>query len=133
MEINANFKILSILSLNNCPDAHQTAPHKPAGPYDLPHGHHYPSEAYPLGMVPGRKSEGWEGITAVVLVSCFLILTVGSNIKSGGTFPEWARREALAREKHIENGGTVEFGKYYQNAEYEDGDGIDAAPVMKEK
>ena len=114
-------------------DAHHGAPHKPAGPYDLPHGHHYPSEAYPLGMVPGKKAEGWEGIVMLTYASCFLILTAGMSMKENDSFTDWARREAQAREQVVENGGTVEFGKYYQVAEYEQGDEIDVAPKLVEK
>ena len=32
---------------------------KIATPYDLPSAAGYPAEAYPLGMVPGAKAEGW--------------------------------------------------------------------------
>lgn len=84
-------------------------------------------------MVPGRKAEGWESIVLLTFGSCFLILTAGMSMKSDDSFKGWARREAQAREQVVENGGTVEFGKYYQVAEYEQGDEIDVAPKLVEK
>jgi hypothetical protein len=44
----------------------------------------------------------------------------------------WARREALAREKVVENGGEIEFGKWYQTVQFQE-DEIDNMPVVKEE
>lgn len=115
-------------------DAHGHAPHKPAGPYDLPHHNAYPDEAYPFGLSPGKQTEGWEYITLLTYAGCFIALTFGMATKSNDSFTDWARREAIARESVKENGGEIEFGKYYQNAEYElSGDQGDAMPTILEK
>jgi hypothetical protein len=47
-------------------------------------------------------------------------------------FQAWARREAIAREKIMENGGEVEFGKWYQSAKFEETE-IDLMPVELEE
>ena len=44
----------------------------------------------------------------------------------------WARREALAREKVVENGGTIEFGKWYQYPTFT-AEGIDNMPTQVEE
>lgn len=44
----------------------------------------------------------------------------------------WARREALAREKVVENGGEIEFGKWYQSVQFQE-DEIDNMPIVKEE
>lgn len=35
-------------------------------------------------------------------------------------FQEWARREAIARKKVVDNGGEVKFGKYYMYTTFEE-------------
>jgi len=111
---------------------HGHGPTKPAGPYDLPHGPAYPEEAYPFGLSPDRKTEGWEVITWATYALCFCALVFGMSAKSNDSFTDWARREALAREQVKENGGEIKFGTYYQNAEYED-DEIDTTPKLVDK
>jgi len=111
---------------------HGHGPAKPAGPYDLPHGPAYPEEAYPFGLSPDRKSEGWEVITWATYALCFCALVFGMNAKSNDSFTDWARREALAREQVKENGGEIKFGTYYQNAEYEN-DEVDTTPKLVDK
>ena len=45
----------------------------------------------------------------------------------------WARREALARETVIANGGEIQFGVYYNNKQFEEaGDCGDTMPTIKE-
>ena len=60
-----------------------------------------------------------------------IALVVFYGSKNDQTFREWARMEAIAREKHIENGGELEFGKYYSVMEYEQ-EAIDQHPKQKE-
>ena len=106
------------------------------GPYDPKTGSAYPNEAYPFGLVPGKKNEGWEYITYACYTACFVWLTVGLSMKDDDLFTSWARREALAREKAREDGEEIEFGKYYSNrtSEYQDdGDMGDTMPVPKEE
>ena len=45
---------------------------------------------------------------------------------------EWARREAIAREKVMEEGGEIEFGKWYQNAKFQENE-IDNMPTELEE
>lgn len=85
-------------------------------PYDLPHDH-YPEEAY-FGGKKHYEWEGWEGITAFVYITCFFALCFGG--KPYNSFRDWATREALAREKLVEDGEEIEFGKYYQTVKYVD-------------
>jgi len=106
--------------------------HKPPAPYDLPHSAPYPSEAHPFGLVPGAPAEGWELITYSTYLACFLLLTVGMSSKENDSFTAWARREALAREEVVANGGEIEFGKYYQNRGYEETE-MDTMPKMKDE
>ena len=47
-------------------------------------------------------------------------------------YQAWARREALAREKVVEAGGEIEFGKWYQSVQFEESE-IDNMPVLKEE
>ena len=56
------------------------------GPYSVPKGEAYPNEAYPLGMVPGKKSEGWEGITYACYLGCTLWLVLGLSTKENDGF-----------------------------------------------
>jgi len=108
--------------------------HKPAGPYDLPHPAAYPDTAYAFGLSPGKGTEGWEYITLFTYVGCFAVLAFGLSAKGNSdSFTEWARREALARDLIKENGGEIVFGTYYQTAQYEEGDGVDALPKIKEQ
>ena len=44
----------------------------------------------------------------------------------------WARNEALAREKVVENGGTIEFGKWYQYPTFT-AEAIDTMPTQNEE
>ena len=50
---------------------------------------------------------------------------------------DWAKEEAIVRNQIIANGGTIQFGKWYNVNEFEqDDDDPEAAskpPVMKEK
>ncbi len=108
-------------------------PKKAATPYDLPKTHPYPDQAYPLGLVPGAKSEGWEGVTIVTLLACTIVIVFGTNAKDDDSFKSWCRREALAREAHTENGGEVEFGKYYQKVDFAPNDFNDAMPERAEE
>ena len=102
------------------------------GPYSLPKGEAYPSEAYPFGLGPGSKPEGWEAITYICYFGCTLWLVVGLSLKEDDSFKAWARREALAREVAVENGEEIEFGKYYSAGSrgFEE-DEMDTMPVVK--
>ena len=102
------------------------------GPYGAPKAEPYPNEPYPLGIVPGKKSEGWEAITYACYVGCALWLVLGLSTKENDGFKAWARREALAREAAVENGEEIQFGKYYSAGDrgYEE-DEIDTMPVSK--
>lgn len=59
---------------------------KKSGPYDIPHGKAYPSEAYVFGRGPDAKNEGWEGITWACYAGCFLWITIGLSIKDDDSF-----------------------------------------------
>ena len=65
---------------------------KVATPYDLPSAAGYPAEAYPLGLVPGAKAEGWEVITGLCYVACTGLLVFGLSAKEDDSFKSWARR-----------------------------------------
>ena len=110
------------------------APKKAATPYDIPKGQAYPDQAYPLGLTPDWKPQGWEGVTIVTYIACTVAIVFGVGNKEDDSFKGWCRREALAREKHEENGGEVEFGKYYSAPSYtlEEGN-LDAMPVVSEE
>lgn len=60
--------------------------HKPAGPYDVPHGPAYPSEARPFGLEPGAPSEGWEVITWGTYAVCSILLIFGISMKPDDDF-----------------------------------------------
>lgn len=107
-------------------------PKKAATPYDLPAGPGYSDVAYPFGLGPGYKTEGFEVITLVTYLACFGYVAFGLAAKENDSFNDWCRREALAREKHIANGGAVEFGKYYQSSSYEE-DALDNMPVPAQR
>eukprot|EP01041_Mallomonas_annulata_P012784 gene12783-26954_t len=87
-----------------------------AEPYAVKHHATQPSEAYPFGRIPGTPLEGWEIITAVTVFACTALLTTNIYFSHDENFQMWAKREALAREKIIENGGEIEFGKYYSDS-----------------
>lgn len=77
--------------------------------------------------------EGWEIITALTYIISFGIIYFGtSQTKDFDKYKDWARQEAKARAIFVENGGEVEFGKWYQTEEYEL-EAIDAIPTPKEK
>ena len=61
------------------------------------------------------------------------LLVFGFDVKGGENFREWAKKEALAREKVIENGGEIEFGKYYSKSEFEPAEDLDGMPTDKEQ
>jgi len=94
-------------------------PKKASTPYDAPAGPGYGETAYPFGLGPNYKSEGFEAITIITYVACFGYVAFGLASKEDDSFNSWCRREALAREVLVANGGEVEFGKYYQSTEYE--------------
>ncbi len=120
-------------AINATPKASRSMAHakKPATPYDLPKQQTYPDQAYPFGLTPNYKTEGWEVITWVTYAACTLLLVVGVGSQNNDTFKSWCRREALARETHEENGGEVEFGKYYQKIEYQIEGEVGAVPSIK--
>ena len=57
-----------------------------SGPYSLPKGEAYPNEAYPFGLGPGSKPEGWEAITYICYVGCTLWLVGGLAFKENDSF-----------------------------------------------
>ena len=57
----------------------------------------YPDQAYPFGRAPGAPLEGWELITGASILRMFGILAMCDSEK--GTLTEWARAEAIEREK----------------------------------
>jgi hypothetical protein len=89
-------------------------------------------QAYFLGMKPGAPSEGFEMIYAITMISTLTVLIGGSYMRDQETFMKWSMREAIAREKLIEKGGVVEFGKYYQHTKYIDV-GPGSAPDVDEE
>lgn len=97
------------------------------------HDHGAEEQAYFLGMKPGTPSQGFEVIYAVTMISCLAVIVGGSAMKQEDSFSTWAKREAVAREKVLENGGEIEFGKYYQGTKFVDGEGLQAAPVLEEE
>lgn len=102
----------------------------PAGPYDIPHKASYPTEAF-FGGSKEHKFEGWEYITVFTYIVSFGVVYFGLNTNGLDRFREWARREADARAVIKENGGEIEFGKFYQVAEYTEED-VDTMPALKE-
>jgi hypothetical protein len=63
-------------------------------------------------------------LTFLIIVKLFFVLL---NTQA------WARREALAREAVIANGGEIQFGVYYNNKQYDEGgDCGDSMPTIKE-
>eukprot|EP01031_Cornospumella_fuschlensis_P026631 gene26631-32181_t len=103
----------------------------PAGPYDPPHHPTYPAQGTFLGIHPteATKSEGWELPTYLFYVGMFAF--VYAAISKPDEFKDWARREALAREKVLARGGVVEFGTYYQTRRFYEEMG--AAPIEEEE
>ena len=57
-----------------------------SGPYSVPKGEAYPNEAYPLGLGPGSKPEGWEAITYICYLGCTLWLVGGLAFKENDSF-----------------------------------------------
>ncbi len=55
--------------------------------------------------------EGWEIIYGATFIGTTLALVLGYNTGARETFRDWARKEALAGEEVVENGGEIEFGK----------------------
>ena len=107
-------------------------PKKAATPYDVPAGPGYGETAYPFGLGPNYKSEGFEVITIITYVACFGHVAFGLASKEDDSFNNWCRREAIAREEHVANGGEVEFGKYYQAVGYEETE-VDTMPSPVER
>ena len=80
-------------------------------------------------LQPGQPLEGWEFIYALTMG-----LSAGAPIFGYGntdreSFREWARREAVARERIVEEGGELEFGKFYSSKEGYAVESIDVMPV----
>mmetsp|Transcript_19482 Transcript_19482/g.21127 ORF Transcript_19482/g.21127 Transcript_19482/m.21127 type:complete len:169 (+) Transcript_19482:79-585(+) len=89
-------------------------------PYAPKHHQTYPNEAYPLGLGPDYKSEGWEVISIGGFIVCFVLLAFDLSDtftflpkRPEETFNDWATAEALARRKVRAEGGEIEFGKFY--------------------
>lgn len=80
-------------------------------------------------LQPGHPTEGWEGIYMFVMGFCTLALVFGYGNVQRESFREWARREALARERVVEEGGELEFGKFYSSKEGYAMESIDVMPV----
>ena len=78
---------------------------------------------------PGDPLEGWEGMYVLVMGLCTGALVFGYGNTERESFREWARREALAREKIVEEGGELEFGKFYSGKEGFSVESIDVMPV----
>jgi hypothetical protein len=57
-----------------------------SGSYSLPKGEAYPNEAYPFGLGPGSKTEGWEAITYICYLGCTLWLVGGLAFKENDSF-----------------------------------------------
>merc|ERR1719235_2830607 len=91
----------------------------------------YPSQAYAFGREPGAPLEGWEGMYVLVMGLCTGVLVFGYGNTERESFREWARREAFAREKIIEEGGEIEFGKFYSSKEGYSVESIDVMPVKR--
>jgi hypothetical protein len=131
-------------------ESHHHDDHKPAGPYDPPHPHVNDHHAYAPGMSSDYKYEGWEFISFGVVIICGAILyfvpqmTGHETLKV--TFPlisslmivislmrdvpkDWAKREALAREKVRAQGVEIEFGKYYQGVTFKENDELGGIPI----
>lgn len=55
--------------------------HSTNDPYALPHHDAYPKEAFVFGIDPSKpyKREGWEIITAVTYVVCFVLMVGASS------------------------------------------------------
>ena len=66
------------------------------------------------------------------MVSCAGILVFGYGGSHEENFREWARREAVYREKAVENGTEIEYGKHYSFSQYEPSEDLDGMPGEKE-
>lgn len=89
----------------------------------------YPSQAYAFNRKPGDKLEGWEIIYCLTMGSCFIAVVFGYGNTERESFRSWARREALAREKVVEEGGELEFGKFYSSKDGLTTETVDTMPV----
>ena len=89
-------------------------------------------QAYFLGIRPDSPYEGFELIYGLTIFSSLLVMVGGSMMNDKDDFLTWARREALAREQVIANGGDVEFGKYYHGTEYKE-EVVGAPPTLAEE
>mmetsp|Transcript_3724 Transcript_3724/g.3861 ORF Transcript_3724/g.3861 Transcript_3724/m.3861 type:complete len:132 (+) Transcript_3724:78-473(+) len=104
-----------------------------AVPYAVKHKPTQPTEALAFGRKPGDPLEGWELITFGTLGICISLLVVGKGFSNNDNFQEWAKKEAVARETIKENGGEIEFGKFYSDRKEYASDAIDVMPVIKEE
>eukprot|EP01033_Poteriospumella_lacustris_P016417 gene16417-11736_t len=121
-------------------DLHHYHGNKKLGPYEVPHHPAYPQEAHPFGIdfSKGYKAEGWELTTALVYSIMFGMFVYHTyDEKRDDDFGQWAKREAEARLNILEEGGEVQFGKYYSQdgahqAAYEHSDDDGETPKVAE-
>lgn len=89
-------------------------------PYEPP-VHHIEHPSEPVGPFnffhPSYKVEGWEATSFFTMfVGVVMACCVGyTNTDPDHDYRAWARREALTRMKIKEEGGEVEFGKWYSS------------------
>lgn len=88
--------------------------HKPAGPYDVPHHPTYPEyeKAYPFGRKPGTPL-GMEHYGAIIVMTVCSAIIFYVCWYPQESLRVWALKEAIERNKILEEGGEIEFGKYY--------------------
>lgn len=96
------------------------------------HGHGHAEEQVFLGITKDTPLAGFELIYGLTMAACVTVVVGGSLTNTEDTFGSWARREALARERVLEAGGEVEYGKYYQGTAYVE-ESTGAYPVLAEE
>ena len=103
-------------SINRCFSADHSAHahHGHHGPWSAKHEESNYDAGHPFGVGPKYKWEGYELPTLVLYAVMFWTLwDIDNREPEEMSLEEWAKNEALAREKAIENGEKIQFGKYY--------------------
>ena len=85
-----------------------------AGPWAAKHESLNYEPGYALGVGPKYRWEGYELPTVVLYFVMFYTLwDIDNREPDEMSLEEWAKNEALAREKAAAEGTKIEFGKYY--------------------
>jgi len=92
----------------------------PPGPYDAPHEHIDRTKAFMFGEDPAhpKEAEGWETITYLTYFACFSILCYSLYTKGQDPLRDWAKKEAIAREKAAAKGEKIQYGVFLTDSEH---------------